>query len=309
MTTLDQTRPVRCPDDYAPGQLSTYRAQDRPDSDTGVHRPYPTDLGNARGTAVVPAADQLTLRLTAAMPLDLASLAALGPADLHGPDLGQPWVGDADVAHLAGLTGLQALSLATTGVTDAGLAALRRLTDLEELDLAGIRLTDLGLRHLAGPRALAHLDLTATRVGDAGLRHPRGFTALEWLDLSGTEVWGGGLAQLWALQELGDRSSVPRRRTTRDWPRCPPLAALWYLHLDRTAIGDASLARLARLPQLRCLALDDTAITDRGLEWLDDIAELDEIASGGTRVTSAGLRRLRRVPPQVCVITWNIETS
>jgi hypothetical protein len=57
-------------------------------------------------------------------------------------------VTDAGLAHLAGLTALEALDLDYTQVTDAGLAHLTGLTALEILFLDNTQVTDVGVAEL-----------------------------------------------------------------------------------------------------------------------------------------------------------------
>ena len=49
---------------------------------------------------------------------------------------------DAGLAHLAGLTNLEVLSLDHTLITDAGLGHLEAMRSLNELDLRGTQVTD-----------------------------------------------------------------------------------------------------------------------------------------------------------------------
>ncbi len=103
-------------------------------------------------------------------------------------DLSSTQVSDAGLAHLAGLSGLQSLSLWNTKVSDAGLAHLARLSGLQSLSLWNTKVSDAGLAHLAGLSGLQSLYLSSTKLSDAGLAHLAGLSGLQSLDLSGTQV-------------------------------------------------------------------------------------------------------------------------
>jgi hypothetical protein len=120
-------------------------------------------------------------------------------------------VTDADLAHLHGLTGLQALTLSSTRVTDIGLAHLHGLTGLQVLNLDGSHVTDAGLAHLNGLMGLEELHLGY--VTDAGLAQLRGLTGLRRLNLIGSQVTDAGLAHLQGLTGL-ERLDVEATQVT-----------------------------------------------------------------------------------------------
>ena len=105
---------------------------------------------------------------------------------------------DDDLAHLVGLTELQALTIQNCpGVTDAGLVHLGKLSKLEDLDLNHCtNVGDGGLEHLKGLSRLESLNLAGTRGTDAGLEHLKGMTSLRTLFLGGTQVTDAGLERL-----------------------------------------------------------------------------------------------------------------
>ncbi len=97
---------------------------------------------------------------------------------------------------------LRKLSLASTGIGDAQLAHLAALSDLEALDLEATEIGDLGLSSLKGLTGLKTLNLSHTTVSDAGLAQLTGLQQLRDLQLGGTLVRGPGLAHLKALSSL-----------------------------------------------------------------------------------------------------------
>ncbi len=198
--------------------------------------------------------------------------------DLHGP-----FVTDAGLAHLVGLTNLCYLDIGDrvddcTGtitlrgaarVTDAGMPYLKGLTKLSFLDLNGTQVGDVGLAHLAGLTRLEDLRLEDTRVTDAGLAHLAEMTKLRDLELDGTAVTDAGLAHL------------------------KTLIGLRFLGLRGTQITDAGLAHLEHLTELSTLDLRDTRITNAGLEHLKGLSALGLLDVRGTQVSRAGATELR----------------
>ncbi len=122
-------------------------------------------------------------------------------------DLGLAEAGDADLAHLKGLTALAGLCLSDTKITDAGLVHLKGLKRLVELDLSETQVTDAGLSHLKSLTGLRSLALSNTKITDAGLVHLKGLTELRELFISDTHVTDAGVAEL--------KAAVPRLRVYR----------------------------------------------------------------------------------------------
>ncbi len=69
-------------------------------------------------------------------------------------------ISDVGMAHLAGLTSIERLSVAGPGLTDKGMACLANMKNLNSLWLTG-DFTDRGLRHLEGLQGLRHLNITS----------------------------------------------------------------------------------------------------------------------------------------------------
>ena len=111
-------------------------------------------------------------------------------------------VGDVEVSHLYGQTGLLWLDLSHTEVTDEGVSHLTSLTKLEWLGLKDTEVTDDGVSHLRKLKNLDSLWLDNTQVTDKGLSHLRGLTQLQVLGLSGTQVTDAGLKHLHGMTRL-----------------------------------------------------------------------------------------------------------
>jgi hypothetical protein len=64
---------------------------------------------------------------------------------------------------------------------------------------------------------------------------------------------------------------------------------LEQLFLEDTWLGDAELAKLAALHELRVLHLEQTNVSDESLDVLRGFARLEELTIGDTQVTAAVL--------------------
>ncbi|MEX2120576.1 MAG: hypothetical protein WD847_13360 [Pirellulales bacterium] len=113
-----------------------------------------------------------------------------------------PGISDDGLAHLAGLSKLESLSLDRTAVAGHGLRHLRRLPNLQHLGLAATPLTDAGLAELRCHKRLQSLDLTATRITDKGLSILPRLISLQRLQLAQTGITDAGLEHLWRLTGL-----------------------------------------------------------------------------------------------------------
>jgi beta-lactamase regulating signal transducer with metallopeptidase domain/Leucine-rich repeat (LRR) protein len=83
---------------------------------------------------------------------------------------GASQIGDAGVAHLAGLKNLKRLILNNSQITDVGAASLSELTNLEHVQLSGTQITNGGLIHFKNLKNLKQLILNNTQVDEEGVR-------------------------------------------------------------------------------------------------------------------------------------------
>jgi internalin A len=65
---------------------------------------------------------------------------------------------------------------------------------------------------------------------------------------------------------------------------------LSYLDLDRTAVTDVGVGKLAKLPELARLALVETQITDESCRYLRHAVSLRHLQLDGTGITDAGMK-------------------
>src|SRR5262249_46579968 len=152
------------------------------------------DAGDGAWTAPVPGQPEFRVAQDKAVAA-IESLGGTAEVDASSPDrpvlkvnLEGKEVTDSQLEPLKGLSRLQTLSLARTGMSDAGLAILEYLPSLQRLDLAGTRVSDAGLKHLRKLTQLRDLDLGLTDTTSAGLSYLEGLEQLQRLDLRWTGV-------------------------------------------------------------------------------------------------------------------------
>jgi len=110
---------------------------------------------------------------------------------IHGKE-----VTDADLAHVAQMTGVVELNLGGTGIGDAGLEHLAGMTGLKKLYLQKTKVTSAGFAPLANLDSLEYLNLYDTGVDDAVIPHLLNLDALARVFLWGTEVTDEAAAKL-----------------------------------------------------------------------------------------------------------------
>ena len=81
---------------------------------------------------------------------------------IHGKD-----VTDADLSHVARMTGVVEVNLGGTGIGDTGLEHLAGMTGLKKLYLQKTKVTSVGFAPLANLDSLVYLNLYDTGVDDA----------------------------------------------------------------------------------------------------------------------------------------------
>lgn len=200
-----------------------------------------------------------------------------------------PDTADSDLQHLAGLTGLEYLSLADTQVTGTGLVHLRGLTRLLSLDLQGTKITGPGLEHLKRLPRLERLDLSRTPITDAGLDYLRDLKALERLILVDTRITDAGLEHVRGVSTLGDLNLRNTRCTGAALADLQAGPRVWNLDMYGAPVTDADLPYFKNLKILGRLVLSNTKITGAGLESLQVLSRLGNLQISNIKVTDADL--------------------
>jgi hypothetical protein len=151
------------------------------------------------------------------------------------------------------LTGLQILTLFSTGITDEGLEHLRSLRSLRGLELHQAFISNRGLAVLMDLPALEYLQITG--VTDAGLRQVAQVSNLRWLSITDGKMWGPGLAELAKLPRLErlciQQSRIPLfDRHIKYMEGLTQLKGLTFWGSACDTLTDASLASIGKLKNL-----------------------------------------------------------
>ena len=115
---------------------------------------------------------------------------------IHGKE-----VADADLAHVAQMTGVVELNLGGTGVSDSGLEHLAGMTSLKKLYLQKTKVTSAGFAPLVNLDSLAYLNLYDTGVDDTIFPHLQNLDSLARVFLWGTQVTDEGAETLRACRD------------------------------------------------------------------------------------------------------------
>jgi len=247
----------------------------------------PSPRESAKLLALNPQAHQLTIAdRVRKEPDDLAGLSELGPNDLFWLSVGSEIYlrtgADPRIFEpISRLTGLQILSLHTTGITDEGLEQLRSLRSLRGLELMQASISNRGLAVLMDLPALEYLELI-TGVTDAGLKQVAQLSNLRWLRIETGNIYGPGLAELVNLPRLerlcihGSSPISDRHiKYIEDLTQLKSLT-LWGI-ADR--LTDASLASIAKLKNLEELHFIRTSpkLTPAGVAHLKELKNLKKV--------------------------------
>jgi RNA polymerase sigma factor (sigma-70 family) len=164
-------------------------------------------------------------------------------------------MGDAELAQLGGVKGLQTLLLSGTQVSDDGLGKLEGFRSLRFLGLENTEVTEKGVERLGDVKTLTRLHLAGRKITDKGLEALREAKSLQHLRLHDTAVGRDGLAALKSLPEL-DTLELSGPFSNTDLESLEQLSGLKTLRLYQTKISDDGLQRLARMKGLHSLTLD-----------------------------------------------------
>jgi len=102
---------------------------------------------------------------------------------------------------------------------------------------------------------------------------------------------------VWQVPQTANGALTSTNCTDQDLLELPRLLGdQWVeLALSRSAVTDAGLRSLRRLPNLKVLRLDHTAITDDGVKQLAGLRHLRELDLSNTRIGYAGLSAIRNL--------------
>lgn len=235
-------------------------------------------------------------------PEDLSGLAQLDPNGLfwlsvNSPNYRRTGVDPNVFEPIGRLTGLEMLSLSSTGITDAGLEHLRPLRWLKGLELTQFPIRTQALAILKDLPELEYLSLN-TGLTDAGLKRVAQISSLRWLSIVGGKMWGPGLAELAKLPHLerlcfwgarGGGTITDRHLKYLEGATQLKSLTFWGVEETFTDAGLASIAKIENLEELY-FVLSQPKLTPAGVAQLADLKNLKKIDFGQTWVSSPGER-------------------
>jgi len=197
---------------------------------------------------------------------------------------------DAQVAQLAGLSGLTTLALTNSGLTDDGVQAIvQAFPGLVELDLSSnTNMTGAALKPIATLGGLKRLLLVQNRFNDLNTRRLSKLQALEAVDLRGNMEAGDMTLEvvgaLPGLRSLKHRSTVVTDQGLEKLAAAANLESLLMQDFGITSASGGHLAKLGKLTSLevfRCqgfgsegaLALAGMPLTRLTLRDLPDMGD------------------------------------
>jgi hypothetical protein len=192
---------------------------------------------------------------------EVASLAALAPGlvrfDISGT-AHHPT--DQELGWLATAPNLVEVGVSGAKLHDPLALVLARLPALRELRMAELPITIATIQAVAARTDLEEVDLAGTPVDDASAAALLGAPHLRVVRLDGTPITDAALAGA-------------------------PGPALVELYLSFTAVGDAGLAFVDRVPHLTALGAGHTQIGDAAIERIARLGELHTLVLSNARVS------------------------
>lgn len=155
------------------------------------------------------------------------------PTAAAPPDSLPPEMNDLKFLHIEGAP-----------ITDAGLAHLAGFSALERLSLHKTKITSAGLQHLVGLKQLTLLSLDGPDIGDDAIAPIARLAALERLELYATAITGATLSQLAACSKLErlDLSRAPLAESAVEG--LIQLKSLTHLQLKETPLSPGAVNHL-----------------------------------------------------------------
>jgi beta-lactamase regulating signal transducer with metallopeptidase domain len=275
----DEARTIEFPKNYSVG-IVLIALEEEPSwlaRLRSVNYPKPLNWGShgvGQGTVTIPASAKVKLFLNDAGTRDMSWTSRLGPDDLHTLHITGRRFGDAQLAHLGRLKGLEELWLKNVQVSDRGLRSLETMKSLKLLWLEAANLTNAGLKYVGQLESLEVLGIRLGKWDDAGLAHLSQLYSLREFHYSSQQIRGPGLEHIARLPSLRYVASGGPEFTDQHlayWSRAKSLTGL---HIQLSGITDEDLGYLENLKELEHLDLWHTGITDAGLVHLKPLKKL-----------------------------------
>lgn len=270
----------------------------------GVHS---TQIDDDAMAAIAALPELETLGLYGTKVTDDGLKALSNSPSLKAVYVGRTPITDRGVAELCKLKDLRALNLLAGDpkfrgdqpapvITDAVVEAFVARPSLEFLHLSGAALTDAGLERMAGKLPnLRGLVLDFTPVTPDGMRHLAKFANLERFSFQGMAFNDSIAYPLSTLSKLKQLTG-DIQFTDRGVKELGSLRNLEVLHLEGSAVTDASMPVLKEMPALKELWLEHTGVTDEGFALLVGSPSIERVQLTNNRMTTRCVETLGQLP-------------
>ncbi len=198
-----------------------------------------------------------------------------------------PGLGDASLAHLAGLSELESLSSNLSTITDEGMKGLAPLKKLKILKFfhPAKALSGAGLVHLADLPSLERLTVAGSLAfNDDGMAAAGKLERLKEL-----RTWHAGTT-LEGVRKLKDLKNLKSLTLGQRLAYAPP-----------TSVSDETIAVLAGMKSLETLRLEEARLKFDALVQLKGLPDLKSLTLDGIDIPEADVERLRKELPKVQV--------
>lgn len=185
------------------------------------------------------------------------------------------------------------------------LKSINDLWQLKYLYLNGCPITDEDLIHLGSLAKLRTLGLESSLVTGKTLKFLACKTSLVVLNLSHTQISADGINALKEFQQLDSLYLQGTRFPVGILYALSSLPRLIELDLSETAANDDDVKDFKMLRLLRTLYLDNTLITDKSVDTFLEMNRLEFLSLKGSMISSSALQRLKRIRPEITVLTDN----
>ena len=205
------------------------------------------------------------------------------------------WVDDYQLQELLVFPHLQSLTVEGPSVSDVIMPQIGKLTELSSLAMRNTLITNESLAELKPLKTLRIIDLRVSPLlNDSALNTLAEMQPLRAVRLLGVNISDRGVIQLLKLPQLSELDVRNCRGVTKTGIEAlVGKTSLKTLKLGGGAMGDETLAVVARLNQVTTLSLDNCPITDQGLAGLAKLPLVDLTIYQCTDVTDEGLGFLR----------------
>lgn len=265
-------------------------------------------LGEARGRVTVPAGKEVQLTIAPGQIAQLPALRRLGPNDIQALNMNRCAIQDADLSHIAHLTGLFVLSIDDTPIGPEGYRMLRRLTSLRDVSIIDTELGETGREFIGRQQYLTGIDADRADLTDAWLIDLPPLENLTFLSLDDTPgITDEGIRHIAKHQNLEHLFLSYTGLTDASMKSLQSLKSLKRAWFEGTKITDASMAGFRLMPGIEEIGIAYTEVTTEGFLELAGIRTLKKVGiKGCDNISVEGIRRFKAQLPD-CEVETNLN--